>query len=213
MMIVRIGVLVLFLGVSVSAKAQSAPFLACGQSDGTAQWGPFSVGMYVKLGVHRAVSGVKNWNESMDTFAGSHTRVTELAGVDDVGCLGVRVSIDGGEYFWRVRDMLMLPSAEVRPPLAATSRELDLCRGTPEYGPVLVGTTVRLKRHRAYGGDDDWTDEMSTFVGHEARVVALVGVDDVGCSGVRVDVDGGEWFWRVRDLNLDAQSTSQNAGP
>lgn len=213
-MILRTGVLVLFLCLSGRAHAQSAPFVECGQSDGTAHWGPFSVGMRVKLGVHRAVTGVKNWNSSMDPFAGAHTRVTELAGVDDVGCLGVRVAVDGGEYFWRVRDMQILANEPPRPPPSATSPVLERCGGDePEYGPVAVGTRVRLKRHRVYQGDDDWSSEMDAFVGQDAHVTALAGVDDVGCAGVRVDVDGGTWFWRMRDLNLDALAVSPNLSP
>jgi len=71
-----------------------------------------------------------------------------------------------------------------------------------DYGPVGVGTTVILGEHRAVSGEANWAAEMAAYVGQEAVVTRLSGVDPSGCPGVRVDVDGGEWFWRLRDLTL-----------
>jgi hypothetical protein len=38
--------------------------------------------------------------------------------------------------------------------------------------------------------------------GAENRPDARFCVDGQGCPGVRVAIDGGAWFWRVRDLEL-----------
>jgi hypothetical protein len=51
-------------------------------------------------------------------------------------------------------------------------------------------------------GDENWTEEMNEFVGQTGTVTSLAGSDTVGCPGVRVDLDRGEWFWRIRDVRL-----------
>jgi hypothetical protein len=71
-----------------------------------------------------------------------------------------------------------------------------------DYGPVAVGTSVILGEHREFQGDANWAEDMAAFVGREAVVTRLSGVDPSGCPGVRVDIDNGEWFWRLRDLTL-----------
>lgn len=200
----RALLVVVCLGFVSTVHAQTPAYVPCGQTAASPSWGPFAIGVRVKLGVHRSVGGHKNWNEGMDPFAGHVTRVTELAGVDDTGCLGIRVAIDGGEFFWRARDTQILDGARISEPMLANDSRLDQCRDELEYGPVVVGAVVRLKRHRAYQGQDDWVSEMDAFVGQTARVTAIAGVDDSGCPGVHVDVDNGEWFWRLRDLNLDS---------
>lgn len=43
---------------------------------------------------------------------------------------------------------------------------------------------------------------MLEYVGREATVNELSGSDGAGCPGVRVDIDDGSWFWRIRDLDL-----------
>ena len=65
-----------------------------------------------------------------------------------------------------------------------------------------VGTVVRLGRHRAVQGVENWNDEQSPYLGLPAEVTELVGVDDQGCALLRVDVDEGQWFWRLRDVNF-----------
>jgi hypothetical protein len=83
---------------------------------------------------------------------------------------------------------------------------------TPSYGTIGVGSIVTLGRHAPWTGptgdpttpfvtgDDNWAPAMDGFVGRRAVVAELDGLDGAGCAGVRVDVDQGEWFWRVRDL-------------
>lgn len=78
----------------------------------------------------------------------------------------------------------------------------DCDQAVPYYGPVVVGGLVVLDRHRPWRGDANWSPGMEPFIGQAATVVELSGLDDVGCPGVRVDVDGGQFFWRIRDLDL-----------
>jgi len=40
---------------------------------------------------------------------------------------------------------------------------------------------------------------MGACVGSETAVTSLAGEDRDGSPGVRVEADGGYWFWRVRD--------------
>ena len=55
---------------------------------------------------------------------------------------------------------------------------------------------------------EDWTrlgeeaDQYARFVGQRAMVTQLSGLDTSGCPGVRVNVDGGEFFWRIRDMRM-----------
>ena len=162
-------------------------------------FGVIGVGAVVILGRHRAVAGDDFWSVGMDAYLGRPTLVTDLDGVDRSGCPGARVEADGGYWFWRIRDMqLVSPSP---PPGAAGMPQLcGLTEETAVYGPLQVGARVVLARHRPYGGDDFWSPGMDTYVGRETAVASLAGVDRAGCPGVRVEADGGYWFWRVRDL-------------
>lgn len=199
---------------------------ACGLSDRSVRYGPLRVGSVIVLGRHRAVGGDDNWTHGMSAFVGRRARVTELAGADERGCPGVRVDVDSGEWFWRLRDLRL---AEEGGPELAWARGVasDHGRGdgsgesdeTPEvdarvpqmcglsdqsadYGPVRVGSEVVLGRHRAVEGETNWVEPMDEYVGRRARVTELVGVDEQGCPLLRVDLDQGEWFWRLRDARL-----------
>lgn len=68
--------------------------------------------------------------------------------------------------------------------------------------PLQVGMEVILGRHRPVDGDDNWNERMTTFVDLRARVIELRGRDNQECWLVKVDVDDGEWLWRVRDLQI-----------
>lgn len=75
------------------------------------------------------------------------------------------------------------------------------------YGAVKVGSRVRIKRHRpAVGGSDNWIGTMDQFVGRRAKVVRLRGFDGDGCPGVTIDLDDGDHFWRIRDMELVSQA-------
>jgi hypothetical protein len=79
------------------------------------------------------------------------------------------------------------------------------------WGAVPPGARVLLGRHTPFSGvagshrravdeSTDWAEAMEAFVGREARVTYRVGSDGADCAIVRVDADGGQWNWRVRDL-------------
>jgi hypothetical protein len=80
------------------------------------------------------------------------------------------------------------------PPLCGLSEE------TANHGPLDMSTRVLLAHHCPYSGDDSRAPGMDAYVGSETAVTSLAGVDRDGCPGVRVEADGGYWFWRVRDL-------------
>ncbi len=74
--------------------------------------------------------------------------------------------------------------------------------GRETYGSIRKGTKVILGRHRPVDGDDNWAGDMDQFVGDTATVTGQDGVDGKGCPVVHVDVDKGDWAWRIRDLRL-----------
>lgn len=80
----------------------------------------------------------------------------------------------------------------------------------PDYGPLRVGMPIVLGAHTAWSGPDGrgewvaadtwWNEDMWAHVGSPAIITELGGLDPVGCPYVRVDIDGGTWGWRIRDL-------------
>ncbi len=62
------------------------------------------------------------------------------------------------------------------------------------------GSLVLLGRQRPVNGDDGWNAGMTPYVGRPARVTALAGTDGIGCPVIQVDVDQGQYWWRVRDV-------------
>jgi hypothetical protein len=186
---VRALVMLSMLLLSCPAYAQSQ---ACGQRAGAIDYG-LTIGAVIVPQRHRYVGGDPNWDVRMGRFLGREARVTRLSGVDEQGCPGVRIDVDGGRYFWRVRDI----DAGSHRAIARSDRG---CGG--EYGAVRVGARVVLGRHRPFAGEDNWSAAMRPFVGRTARIVALVGADEQGCAGAHIDLDGGEWFWRVRDMRV-----------
>lgn len=77
-----------------------------------------------------------------------------------------------------------------------------------DYGGLQRGARVRLGRHREVDGDDYWADEMDEFVGRVTRVTGPRGVDEKGCPLIAVEVDDGEYDWRVRDLERVSEDAS-----
>ena len=72
-----------------------------------------------------------------------------------------------------------------------------------DYGPIDIGSFVTLGRHRPVNGDENWAEPMSQFVGFEAEVIELGGLNDnAACPVVYVDIDGGQFLWRIRDMIL-----------
>jgi hypothetical protein len=74
----------------------------------------------------------------------------------------------------------------------------------PRRGYMGLGPDdrVRLGRHTAIGGDDNWNAAMDAYVGCLARITELAGAEpgQTDLYRVRVDLDAGEWLWRVVDL-------------
>jgi len=145
-------------------------------------YGKIAVGINVVLGKHDEPNGDANWNDDMDEYVGTTATVTELAGTDQAGFLGVRV--EGNDWFWRARNLSVASVGE-----------------SGSYG-FSVGDEVILGRHREIGGESNWAGEMDEFVGMRAKITELVGKggDGADCFTVRVDVDGGEWCWRAENL-------------
>ncbi|MFZ2359208.1 MAG: hypothetical protein WA040_07665, partial [Anaerolineae bacterium] len=89
----------------------------------------------------------------------------------------------------------------VEPIAAAPGPQACNSSGEPgAYLPVRQGSLVLLGRQRPVNGSDGWNAGMTPYVGRQARVTALVGADNSGCPVVQVDVDQGQYWWRVRDL-------------
>jgi formylglycine-generating enzyme required for sulfatase activity len=87
------------------------PPQACGMKHHSANFGPVQVGTQVKLGSHRPVKGSRFWDEKMMQYVGRTAKVKKLDGVDPQGCPRVKVDVDGGVYWWRVRDLEIVGGA------------------------------------------------------------------------------------------------------
>jgi hypothetical protein len=151
-------------------------------AESTETYGKIEVGSVVILGRHDEVDGDTNWNDEMDQYVGKAVKVTELVGADGSGCLCV--SVDGNDFVWRVRNLRLKGSGE------AGSYGFD------------VGDSVILGRHRMVNGENNWAEEMEDYVGETATITSLVGFEegDSHCFLVYVDIDDGEWVWRVENM-------------
>jgi hypothetical protein len=100
------------------------------------------------------------------------------------------------------------PAAPIQPQAIPTACGQQV----PNYGAITVGTPLTLGVHTPYTGpngrgqnltdDANWSAEMQPFVGQATRVLELAGLDEAGCSGIRVEADQGRYFWRLRDAHL-----------
>jgi hypothetical protein len=70
------------------------------------------------------------------------------------------------------------------------------------YGLIRLGSRVKLGVHRPVNGDKNWDATMKAYKGQITPISELAGTDLQGCPIVRVQVDGGAFVWRVRDLKL-----------
>jgi hypothetical protein len=186
----------------VSASAQGVP-QECGMSAASVDFGRIQVGTAVVIERHRGVNGDANWAESMERYVGRLGVVTSLEGIDPAGCPTVKVDADDGMHYWRIRDLLI---TQVRPTEAPSSGEIPQACGMTladvTFAPIRVGTLVILGRHRAVDGDANWVSSMDQYVGRQARVARLAGTDTAGCPVVTVDVDDGQFYWRIRDMTI-----------
>ncbi len=92
---------------------------ACEQDPFHVNYGPIQEGSLVRLGRHRSVEGNANWDPSMEHYVGRVTNVVAARGLDPQGCPIVEVAVDGGEYVWRVRDLVVVADApaDAAPPI------------------------------------------------------------------------------------------------
>lgn len=166
----------------------------CGQTNENADYLGLEPGSIVRLHQQRTDDIAPNWTPEMGAHVDHVTAVTDLVGVDGEGCPSIRVEVDNGIYAWRVRDLEPLEGTADETRCGQTDLDTDF-RG------LEVGDTVTVGEHNPWYGQENWTDAMNAFVGQEAVIQELVGVDDSGCPGAVLDIDQGDYFWRVRDLH------------
>lgn len=88
--------------------------------------------------------------------------------------------------------------------------DYDYYEGEESYGMIDVGSTVILGAHDEVNGGRNWTAEMDNFVGREAQVVSLEGVDSNDFLVVKVS--GNSYVWRVRNLALKGRGEAGSYG-
>lgn len=167
----------------------------------------FKVGDRVILGEHTTISGSKNWSDSMKKFVGCRATITKLGSKESNGSHNVYVDIDGGSWVWRTRDMK-------RPPSSGWSQPSGCPSPGPSPPPSLgsahdgfkVGDYVILGEHTSISGSKNWSDAMQKFVGCRTKVTKLASKEGNGSYNVHVDIDGGSWFWRTRDMKVPPAS-------
>jgi len=186
------------------ASAQFVP-TTCDMSDANVTYGVIHVGTTVQLATHTPWRGDSNWTPEMSRWVGMTAVVTTLGGVDGVGCPTVRVNADGGQYYWRIRDMRVLGAAmPPPPPTDPIPRYCGMAGPAAQSGGPRPGVAGVLWAHTFAGAGDDlnWTPEMNRWVGMQASISSLDGVDEFGCPVVRVSADGGQYYWRIRDMQM-----------
>ena len=174
----------------------------CDMRAGAEFYGSVMVGSTIVLGRHTPWRGDANWADEMNRFVGMTARVVRFDGVDSGGCPGVRVDVDGQQWFWRIRDAQLAGMGGgmvMGPPIP---NWCGMTSGAETYGPIRVGSVVILGQHSPWQGDANWAAEMGRYVGMRAVVQELGGLDSAGCPGVRVDADGRQYFWRIRDMRM-----------
>lgn len=83
-----------------------------------------------------------------------------------------------------------------------TEQSCGMSHENVTYGDVDYGSRVVLGQHTDFEGEMYWASDMANYVGQIAIVEELAGLDSVGCPIVRVDVDLGNYLWRIRDMQL-----------
>jgi len=148
--------------------------------EGTESYGFIKVGSTVILGQHEEINGGDNWADEMEAFVGKEAVVTELPGEDGQGFLCVRVK--GNSYAWRARDLTVKGRGE---------------KGSYGYE---VGDRVIIGAHRYIDEDNNWAEDMAAYVGQTATITSFEGTDGTGSPIIHVDIDNGDWYWRVETL-------------
>jgi len=149
--------------------------------EGIESYGFVKVGSTVILGHHEDINGGDNWADEMNAFVGKEVVVTELPGADTQGFLVVRVK--GNSYAWRVRNLTVKNRGE-----------------EGSYG-YKVGDRIIIGAHRYLADDNNWASDMLEYVGQVATITSMEGTDASGSYLVHVDIDNGDWYWRVETMS------------
>jgi hypothetical protein len=149
--------------------------------EGEESYGMIKVGSVVIIGEHEDINGGKDWDDKMAPFVGKQATVLELSGKDSQGFLVVKVKENN--YYWRVRNLTLKGRGEAG-----------------SYG-YKVGDRVIIGAHRYIDEDNNWADEMGEFIGEEATITSFEGTDGTGSFLVHVDIDDGDWYWRVETMS------------
>lgn len=159
----------------------------------------------------------------MDDYVGALAKVTAFGEADASGCLTVKLSVDGGQHWWRAIDLGPIFTESWRARLEQEEEEHEGCdncfddedepvaifgapQGCPadgadlDYGPIVVGAEVSLGTPRAVADEDQIDERLYDWVGSTARIAELGGADEHGCPWVTVVVSDVTLEWRVRDL-------------
>ncbi len=67
---------------------------------------------------------------------------------------------------------------------------------------IKVGSRVRLGRHKMESYGNNWSPEMDQYVGREAVIKELLGVDLSNCPIGKVDIDNRTGYWRLESMEL-----------
>lgn len=200
----KVGLMVACVGLlwTLGASSVEAQYIPrhCGMS--YPDYGAVTVGSYIVLGRHTPWAGDTWWSSAMESYVGRVARVTQLGGLDPVGCPYVRVDIDGGSWGWRIRNVTFLGGTGYGAGGYGSVIPTYCGMSYPDYGPLRIGSTVILGAHTEWNGDSWWNDAMWTYVGRTATITEFGGLDPAGCPYVRVNADGGSWGWRIRNLTL-----------
>jgi hypothetical protein len=127
---------------------------------------------------------------SMCKFAGHTGRVRDL---DSEGDVHVTLDVDN-----LTRRFSLCSDLEL----------LDVAEGSGAYGKGLSGddliqpgTTVILGKRRVLADwSTPWSTALDAYVGRRAQVMSVI--DTGGPRRAEVDVDGGQYLWRVRDMTM-----------
>jgi|GEM_PF-978276 len=178
----------------------------------------FPIGSRVILGEHAVVvkgdPDSKNWGEEMADFVGLEAIVTGHEEQDPYGRPILTVDIDDGQFYWRAENLELLErgTGEV-----SDSGGEDYGDGDYSYEDYdeadyaleeafPVGSLVILGKHLQLDpGDEEsayWAPEMDDYVGMEAYITEHAGLCPWGEPMALVDVDDGNFYWRLVDMEL-----------
>ncbi len=128
----------------------------------------------------------------------------DLEATPDEGALGSEFPriLSSRAYFVEAPAIEIVGTAKVAD---FSSEALDQARRMA--GAFSAGTAVVLGRHLRVTADpdsDNWNPDMDRYVGMTAVIADSPGDDSYGRPAASVDVDGGEFLWRIENMTLEA---------